>query len=80
MLVQDRAVPKSQKSEKSQIKSLPLLHQNHHRFSDSKSLEFSTWVSDNLYKFITICALIFTVAAVFFLYNSIDTASFLRPK
>ncbi|GLT26545.1 hypothetical protein SLA2020_016040 [Shorea laevis] len=78
MLVQDRAVPKSPKSPKSHIRALPTLHRNHHRFSEAKSLDFSTWVSDNFYKFVTICILIFTVAAVFFLYNSTDTASFLR--
>ncbi|GKU89869.1 hypothetical protein SLEP1_g3946 [Rubroshorea leprosula] len=78
MLVQDRAVPKSPKSPKSQIRALPTLHRKHHRFSEAKSLDFSTWVSDNFYKIVTICILIFTVAAVFFLYNSTDTASFLR--
>ncbi|GKV27579.1 hypothetical protein SLEP1_g36739 [Rubroshorea leprosula] len=73
MLVQDRAVPKPPKS---QIGTLPTLHRN--RFSEPKSLDFSTWVSDNFYKIVTICILIFTVATVFFLYNSTDTASFLR--
>ncbi|GKV46628.1 hypothetical protein SLEP1_g53603 [Rubroshorea leprosula] len=80
MLVQDRAVPKSPKSPKSHIRALPTLHRNHHRFSEAKSLDFSTWVSDNFYKIVTICILIFTVAAVFFLYNSTDTASFLRHQ
>ncbi|GLU24207.1 hypothetical protein SLE2022_401590 [Rubroshorea leprosula] len=78
MLVQDWAVPKSPKSPKSQIRALPTLHRNHHRFSEAKSLDFSTWVADNFYKIVTICILIFTVAVVFFLYNSTETASFLR--
>nr|GEW04855.1 probable glycosyltransferase STELLO1 [Tanacetum cinerariifolium] len=48
----------------------PKKHQN-----PSKSLPFSTWVSTNLYKIITITILISTVAAVFFLRSSGDSAT-----
>ncbi|GKV51173.1 hypothetical protein SLEP1_g57843 [Rubroshorea leprosula] len=58
--------------------SSPTLHRNHHRFSKAKSLDFSTWVADNFYKIVTICILIFTVEAIFFLYNATNTASFLQ--
>ncbi|XP_021893373.1 probable glycosyltransferase STELLO2 [Carica papaya] len=77
MLVQDRTLPKSPKP---QIRSLPTttLHHHQNRFSESKSLDFSTWFSDNLYKISTIVVFIVTVAIFFFLYNSTDTASFLR--
>ncbi|KAE8731203.1 Villin 2 family protein [Hibiscus syriacus] len=73
MLVQDRAVPKSSKP--SQIRTLPTIQPN--RFSESKSLDFSTWVSENFYRIIAIFVLVSTVAAVFFLYSSTDTASFI---
>ncbi|XVF56150.1 hypothetical protein PTKIN_Ptkin06aG0094000 [Pterospermum kingtungense] len=73
MLVQDRALPKSPKPP--QIRTLPTLQQN--RFSEPKNLDFSTWVSDNFYRIITILVLIATVAAVFFLYTSTDSASLL---
>ncbi|KAJ8755559.1 hypothetical protein K2173_022138 [Erythroxylum novogranatense] len=75
MLVQDReAAPKSPKS---QTRALPTHHLHNHRFSESKSLDFSTWVSENLYKVITVLLLIATVAALFFLRNNGDTAAFL---
>ncbi|XVE75611.1 hypothetical protein DITRI_Ditri12bG0107000 [Diplodiscus trichospermus] len=73
MLVQDRAVPKSSKP--SQIRTLPTLQPN--RFAEPKNLDFSTWASDNFYRIITIFVLIATVAAVFFLYTSTNTASLL---
>ncbi|XP_022735887.1 probable glycosyltransferase STELLO2 isoform X1 [Durio zibethinus] len=73
MLVQDRAVPKSPKPH--QIRTLPTLKPN--RFAEPKNLDFSTWVCDNFYRIITIFVLIATVAAVFFLYTSTDTASLL---
>ncbi|KAE8683602.1 putative Magnesium-chelatase subunit H [Hibiscus syriacus] len=73
MLVQDRAVPKSSKP--SQIRTLPTTQPN--RFSESKNLDFSIWVSENFYRIISIFVLISTVAAVFFLYSSTDTASFI---
>ncbi|XWS66348.1 hypothetical protein CRYUN_Cryun05aG0191600 [Craigia yunnanensis] len=73
MLVQDRAVPKSPKPP--QIRTLPTLQPN--RFAEPKNLDFSTWVADNLYRIITIFVLVATVAAVFFLYTSTDTASLL---
>ena len=73
MLVQDRAVPKSPKPP--QIRTLPTLQPN--RFAEPKNLDFSTWVSDNCYRIITIFVLIATIAAVFFLYTSTNTASLL---
>ncbi|KAL4309741.1 hypothetical protein GQ457_01G013650 [Hibiscus cannabinus] len=73
MLVQDRAVPKSSKPP--QIRTLPTLQPN--RFPDSNGLDFSTWLSENLYRIIAIFVLLSTVAAVFFLYTSTDTASFI---
>uniref|UniRef100_A0A803Q076 Uncharacterized protein n=1 Tax=Cannabis sativa TaxID=3483 RepID=A0A803Q076_CANSA len=47
MLVQDRVGPKS--SKQTQIKSLPT-HHHPGRLSEPKNLDFSTWVSENLYK------------------------------
>ncbi|KAL7225270.1 hypothetical protein ACSBR1_020618 [Camellia fascicularis] len=73
MLVQDRSTPKSPKT---QNRALPTLHPNR-RFSESKSLDFSTWVSENLYKIFAIGLLIATVAALFFLRNVGDTAALL---
>ena len=73
MLVQDRAAPKSPKQ--TQIRSLPTLHPS--RFSEPKNLDFSTWVSENLYKIVTVLVLIGTVAALFFLRNVGDTAALL---
>ncbi|KAK1386622.1 putative glycosyltransferase STELLO1 [Heracleum sosnowskyi] len=48
---------------------------NSNRFSESKSLDFSTWVSDNLYKIFTFALLILTLAALFFLRNVGDSAA-----
>ncbi|KAI6696785.1 hypothetical protein NL676_016904 [Syzygium grande] len=80
MLVQDRAAPAAPKSPKTQIRaSLPTLHQNH-RFSEPKSLDFSTWASENLYKIFTVGVLIVTVAAFLFLYNVGDSAALLCFK
>ncbi|KAB5519507.1 hypothetical protein DKX38_023826 [Salix brachista] len=80
MLVQDR-VPANPypKSPKSKIKPTINHHHEdlHQRFSESKSLDFSTWVSENFYKIITVTVLIATVAAIFFLRSSGDTAAFL---
>ncbi|PON38852.1 hypothetical protein PanWU01x14_309410 [Parasponia andersonii] len=73
MLVQDRAGPKSPKQ--TQIRSLPTLHPS--RFSEPKSLDFSAWFSENLYKIVTVLVLIGTVAALFFLRNVGDTAALL---
>ncbi|KAI5560538.1 hypothetical protein POPTR_016G055700v4 [Populus trichocarpa] len=80
MLVQGRVTTNpNPKSPKSQIR--PTINHNHHdlhqRFSESKSLDFSTWVSENFYKIITITVLIATVAAIFFLRSTGDTAAFL---
>ncbi|KAJ6316648.1 hypothetical protein OIU78_019849 [Salix suchowensis] len=76
MLVQDRVPAKSPKS-----KIKPTINHHHEdlhqRFSESKSLDFSTWVSENFYKIITVTVLIATVAAIFFLRSSGDTAAFL---
>ncbi|XP_057488004.1 probable glycosyltransferase STELLO2 [Actinidia eriantha] len=69
MLVQDRPTPKSPKTYST--RTLPI------RFSESKTLDFSTWVSDNLYKIVAILLLIATVAALFFLRNVGDTAALL---
>ncbi|KAL8147284.1 putative glycosyltransferase STELLO2 isoform X1 [Apium graveolens] len=69
MLVQNRPSPK-QESPK-----LPTHHSN--RFSPSKSLDFSTWISDNLYKIFAIALLIASVAALFFLRNVGDSAALL---
>ncbi|XP_021740987.1 probable glycosyltransferase STELLO1 [Chenopodium quinoa] len=72
MLVQDRIPTKGsaqnpQNLTKSQVRNLPSLHPS--RFSESKSLDFSTWVSENLYKIFAILVLLATVAALFFLRN-----------
>ncbi|XP_059427773.1 probable glycosyltransferase STELLO1 [Corylus avellana] len=75
MLVQERSTPKSPKAQKGQNRTLPTLHPN--RFSEAKSLDFSTWVSENLYKIITVLLLVATVAALFFLRNVGDTAALL---
>lgn len=80
MLVQDRAAPAAPKSPKAQIRAtLPTLHQNH-RFSESKSLDFSTWASENLYKIFTVGLLIVAVASILFLYNVGDSAALLCFK
>ncbi|XP_059668411.1 probable glycosyltransferase STELLO1 [Cornus florida] len=72
MLVQDRSTPKSPKTHN---RTLPTLHPN--RFSEAKSLDFSTWVAENLYKIVAILLLVSTVAALFFLRNVGDTAALL---
>lgn len=69
MLVQERSTAKAQ------IRTLPSIHPN--RFSETKSLDFSTWISENLYKIFAIVLLIATVAALFFLRNVGDTAALL---
>ncbi|XP_041028588.1 probable glycosyltransferase STELLO1 [Juglans microcarpa x Juglans regia] len=74
MLVQEGSTPKSPKSQ-IRDRNRPTLHPN--RFSEAKSLDFSTWVSENLYKIFTVLLLIATVAALFFLRNVGDTASLL---
>ncbi|KAD4584696.1 hypothetical protein E3N88_22297 [Mikania micrantha] len=73
MLVQQEHDPKSPNPKSS---SLPTTLRSN-RFSPSKSLDFSTWVSENFYKIITIGVLITTVAAVFFLRNVGDSAALL---
>ncbi|KAK3018767.1 hypothetical protein RJ639_003314 [Escallonia herrerae] len=71
MLVQD-PVPHT----KPQNRALQTLHQTRH--SDSKPLDFTTWVSENLYKIVAVALLIATVATVFFLRGAVgDTAALL---
>ncbi|XP_068660182.1 probable glycosyltransferase STELLO2 [Aristolochia californica] len=69
MLVQDRAAPKPSKPHPRSLSPL--------RFSEPKSLDFSTWLSDNLYKVLTVGLLIGAVAAFFLLRNFSDTAAIL---
>ncbi|GMH28356.1 hypothetical protein Nepgr_030199 [Nepenthes gracilis] len=75
MLVQDRPTPTNSpnplKSSKPKMRSLPTLHPK------PKDLDFSTWISENLYKIVAILLLIVTVAALFFLRNVGDTAALL---
>ncbi|KAF6140714.1 hypothetical protein GIB67_035141 [Kingdonia uniflora] len=68
MLVQDRSTPKGPKP---QLKEPSFPHPNTRLTlsSPSKSLDFTTWFSDNLYKIFTISLLIASVAAIFFLRN-----------
>ncbi|KAJ0538655.1 hypothetical protein HanHA300_Chr08g0277411 [Helianthus annuus] len=47
------------------------------QFSPSKSLDFSTWLFENLYKIVTIVVLIAAVIAVFFLRNVGEFAALL---
>ncbi|KAL1368156.1 hypothetical protein AAHE18_02G101000 [Arachis hypogaea] len=74
MLVQERSAPKSTNSKpNSRINgSLPT-----NRFAETKNLDFSAWVSENLYKIVAVVALAATVAALFFLRNVGDTAALL---
>ncbi|KAG9459624.1 hypothetical protein H6P81_004132 [Aristolochia fimbriata] len=69
MLVQDRAAPKPSKPHPRSLSPL--------RFSEPKSLDFSTWLSDNLYKVLTVGLLIGAVAAFFLLRYFSDTAALL---
>ncbi|XP_068661944.1 probable glycosyltransferase STELLO2 [Aristolochia californica] len=69
MLVQDRAAPKPSKPHPRSLSPL--------RFSEPKSLDFSTWLSDNLYKVLTVGLLIGAVAIFFLLRNFADTAAIL---
>ncbi|KAM7524503.1 hypothetical protein LguiA_014405 [Lonicera macranthoides] len=77
MLVQERSTPKSE-NKSSLPTTTTTIHS--HRFSESKSLDFSTWVSDNLYKFLGFALLIATVAALFFLRRVGDTALLLESQ
>ncbi|GAA0154127.1 glycosyltransferase [Lithospermum erythrorhizon] len=71
MFVQDRVAPKPQ-IQKNKIPT------SVSRFGDAKSLDFSTWVSDNLYKIIIFFVLIVGVVGVFYIVNfSSDTAALL---
>ncbi|KAL5815786.1 hypothetical protein ACOSQ3_024164 [Xanthoceras sorbifolium] len=76
MLVQDRSVSNSPKSQiRQQLHTI-----NHNRFSESKYLDFSTWVSENLYKIIVVLLLVTTIAALFVLRSSSDAASLLQSQ
>ncbi|KAL4587497.1 hypothetical protein LXL04_000368 [Taraxacum kok-saghyz] len=76
MLVQqdDSSVPDSKPQTPKSSSFQRIISRN--RFSPSKTLDFSTWFSENLYKIVTIAFLIATVAAVFFLRNFSDSATF----
>ncbi|KAJ6912717.1 glycosyltransferaseELLO1 [Populus alba x Populus x berolinensis] len=85
MLVQDRVTTNpNPKSPKSQIRGTINNHHHdlHHRFSESKSLDFSTWVSENFCKIVTITVLVATVAAILFLLSTGDAAalSYIQSK
>ncbi|KAM2437135.1 hypothetical protein EV1_014209 [Malus domestica] len=72
MLVQERNGPKSPKYAHSNSHS-----QSRASLSFAPNLDFSTWVSENLYKIVTVVLLIVTVAALFVLRNIGDTAALL---
>ncbi|RRT58324.1 hypothetical protein B296_00037701 [Ensete ventricosum] len=75
MLVQDRSGPKPHKPPSS---TLPASDRDHRRrLAPAKSLDFSTWASDNLYKILAVSFLVATVAALFFLRSAGDTAALL---
>ncbi|KAK4371490.1 hypothetical protein RND71_010965 [Anisodus tanguticus] len=84
MLVQDRydGSPKSSKGskpirEKSQT-PLSISSRTPNHFTRTKNLDFPTWVSDNLYKVITILLLISTIAIFFYLHSATsDTTTLL---
>ncbi|KAJ6921858.1 glycosyltransferaseELLO1 [Populus alba x Populus x berolinensis] len=85
MLVQDRGTTNpNPKSPKSQIRGTINNHHHdlHHRFSESKSLDFSSWVSENFCKIVTITVLVGTVAAILFLLSTGDAAalSYIQSK
>uniref|UniRef100_A0A6M2FC45 Uncharacterized protein n=1 Tax=Populus davidiana TaxID=266767 RepID=A0A6M2FC45_9ROSI len=85
MLVQDRVTTNpNPKSPKTQIRGTINNHHHdlHHRFSESKSLDFSTWVSENFCKIVTITVLVATVAAILFLLSTGDAAalSYIQSK
>ncbi|URE24235.1 hypothetical protein MUK42_15757 [Musa troglodytarum] len=77
MLVQDRATPKSSKPSSPALILPSSHHGDHRRFVPAKSLDFSTWAFDNLYKILAVCFLAATVAALFFLRSAGDTAALL---
>ncbi|KAH0759805.1 hypothetical protein KY290_023298 [Solanum tuberosum] len=81
MLVQDRedGVSKSPKGSKPirERSSIPL-SRTPNRFNGAKNLDFSTWVSENLYKILTILLLISTIAIFFYLRSAAgDTTTLL---
>ncbi|XP_057513133.1 probable glycosyltransferase STELLO1 [Actinidia eriantha] len=76
LVVQDQSPPT--KPSKPQFKSKPTLLSD--RFSESKSLDFSTWVSENSSKIFTFSLLALTVAALFFLRSAGDPSALLCFK
>ena len=79
MLVQDQIPTKGSASlPKSKVRNLPILHSN--RFSESNTLDFSTWVSENLYKIVAILVLLATFAVLFFIRNFGNAAVCLENK
>ncbi|KAM1109602.1 hypothetical protein ACFX13_009139 [Malus domestica] len=68
MFVQERNGPKSPKYSHSNSRA---------SLSFAPNLDFSSWVSENLYKIVTVVLLIATVAALFVLRNIGDTAALL---
>nr|GLL36599.1 probable glycosyltransferase STELLO2 [Ipomoea trifida] len=69
MLVQDRngSAPKGSKPSRDRAASLP-----RSRIPETKSLDFSAWVSENLYKLLTIVLLVATVAGLFYFRNAAE--------
>ncbi|KAG6520460.1 probable glycosyltransferase STELLO1 [Zingiber officinale] len=76
MLVQDRSPPSS-KPASLPASGLPYAVAHGRRFSPAKSLDFSTWASENLYKILFVCFLALTVVSIFFLRSSGDVAALL---
>uniref|UniRef100_A0A3Q7G0D7 Uncharacterized protein n=1 Tax=Solanum lycopersicum TaxID=4081 RepID=A0A3Q7G0D7_SOLLC len=81
MLVQDRedGISKSPKGPKPirERSSIPL-SRTPNRLNGAKNLDFSTWVSENLYKILTILLLISTIAIFFYLRSAAgDTTTLL---
>ncbi|KAK4773044.1 hypothetical protein SAY87_028063 [Trapa incisa] len=69
MLVPDQSAAPP-KSPNTHLRILPTRHPS--RFSESKCLDFPTWLFENLYRILVIGFIIATVAAFFLLYNSGD--------
>ncbi|XP_074586014.1 putative glycosyltransferase STELLO2 [Curcuma longa] len=77
MLVQDRSPPSS-KLASLPAPVLPSTVAHSRRFVPAKSLDFSTWASENLYKIVFVCFLALTVVAIFFIRSSGDAITLLR--
>ncbi|KAL4286548.1 hypothetical protein AHAS_Ahas19G0097200 [Arachis hypogaea] len=74
MLVQELSAPKSTNSKPNSRTngSLPT-----NRFAETKNLDFSVWISENLYKIVDVVALTPIIAALFFFRNVDNTAAHL---